>query len=141
MIIIIEPLMKMLINGYALRGDKVKKRLFGGFCTCGGIMYQKLWFQFDDNVILLSECKKCWRNEAMSFNGDELVWREEVRVIDRTKFRDFLKEFLTTAEYEALEAKLRNKEYNYNAFSRAKKRLEEIGLSIEEVMELVYFMV
>jgi len=136
--ILIEPLIKLIINGHAVPGERVKERLFGGFCRCGGVMYQKLWFQQDNYKILVSECEKCWRNEALSFNGRKaLAWRDEVKVVDRTGFKDFLKEYLTTAEYEALEAKARGEEYNYNALSRARKKLEEIGLSVEEVVAYV----
>lgn len=133
--ILVEPLMKLIINGHAVPGERVKEKMFGGFCKCGGVMYQKLWFQQDNYKILVSECEKCWRNEALSFNGRKaLAWRDEVKVIDRTDLKDFLKEHLSTAEYEALEAKAQGEEYNYNAFSRAKKKLEEIGLSVEEVV-------
>jgi len=127
--------MKLIINGHAVPGERVKEKMFGGFCKCGGVMYQKLWFQQDNYKILVSECEKCWRNEALSFNGRKaLAWRDEVKVIDRTDLKDFLKEHLSTAEYEALEAKAQGEEYNYNAFSRAKKKLEEMGLSVEEVI-------
>jgi len=132
--ILVEPLMKLIINGHAVSGERVKEKLFGGFCKCGGIMYQKSWFQQDNDKILVSECEKCWRNEALSFNGRRaFAWRSEVKVIGRTDLKDFLKEHLTTAEYEALKAKAHGKDYNYNALSRARKKLEEIGLSLEEI--------
>jgi hypothetical protein len=135
--ILIEPLTKILVNRCTVTGEKVKERVFGGFCVCGGIMYQKSWFKLDNDVIIVSECDKCWRNEAMLFNGKALALREEIKVVDRTSFRKFLKESLTTAEYEALESKLRNGKYNYNAFSRAKKKLEEMGLSVEEIVGFI----
>ncbi|WP_156786008.1 hypothetical protein [Archaeoglobus veneficus] len=133
--ILIEPLTKFFVDGHVVKGEKVKQKVFGGFCTCGGVMYQKSWFREGNFYILVSECEKCWRNEAMAFNGSKnLISRDEVRVIDRTEMKKFLKELLSTSEYDALIARARDEEYNYNAFSRAKKKLEDIGLEVEEVM-------
>jgi hypothetical protein len=127
----------MQINGNFISGEKVRDRVFGGFCTCGGIMFQKLWFDADGKSILVSECEKCWRNEAMTFNKNRFISREEIEVIDRREFKDMLKNFLSTSEYDALQSKLRDEEYNYNAFSRAKKKIEEIGLTLEDVISYI----
>ncbi|RLI88956.1 MAG: hypothetical protein DRO98_02050 [Archaeoglobales archaeon] len=134
LMILIEPLTKMLVNGNTIEGEKVKKKLFGGFCTCGGIMYQKSWFRHGNSFLMVSECEKCWRNEVMVFNGNKVISRNEVKVVDRTQIKHFLRDILSSSEYEALMARTRQEDYNYSAFSRAKKKLEDMGLSVEEVL-------
>jgi len=135
LMILIEPLMKMFIHDHIVEGEKVKEKLFGGFCVCGGIMYQKSWFHMENILVVVSECEKCWRNEAMAFNGSKaLVSRDEVEVVDRTQIKQFLKRLLSQSEYEALITKARGEGYNYNAYSRAKSRLERIGLPVDEIL-------
>ena len=73
----------------------------------------------------------------MEFNNLSLVNRSIVKVIDRGNIRDFIKEFLTDTEIEAIKNKVMGKDYNYNAFSRAKKKLEEIGLEYKDISHLV----
>jgi len=131
--ILIEHLTKMQVNGNFIPGEKVREQIFGGFCTCGGIMFQKLWFNVDGDSILVSECEKCWRNEAMVFNRDELISRDEVRVVDRRDFKDVILQILTEKEYDAIQAKISNRKYNSSILSNAKKKLNKVGLSIEEV--------
>jgi len=96
-------------------------------------MFQKIWFNMDDKTILVSECEKCWRNEAMTFNSGNLVKREEIEVVDRRDFKDVLLEILTEKEYETIQAKWRYEEYNPSTLSNAKKKLEMAGLSLEEI--------
>ncbi len=135
LMILIEPLTKILIHDHAVKGEKTKEKLFGGFCVCGGIMYQKSWFHMKNIYIVVSECEKCWRNEAMAFNGSKtLVSRDEVEVVDRTQIKPFLKRLLSPSEYEALIARARGEEYSYNAYSRAKNKLAKIGLSLDEIL-------
>jgi len=135
--ILIEHLTKMQVNGNFVSGEKVKEQIFGGFCTCGGVMFQKLWFNVDGKLILVSECEKCWRNEAMVFNRNELVSRDEVRVVDRRNFSDVILEILTEKEYNAIQAKINNKEYSPSTLSNAKKKLSNVGLSIEEITSYI----
>lgn len=135
--ILIEHLTKMQVNGNFISGEKVKKQVFGGFCACGGVMFQKLWFNVDGKLILVSECEKCWRNEAMVFNKDKLESRDEVRVIDRRDFSNVILEILTEKEYDAIQAKVNNRKYNPSVLSNAKKKLNKVGLSIEEVTSYI----
>jgi len=123
----------MRVNKHFFDGEKVKDQVFGGFCTCGGTMYQKIWFKVDNNPILVSECEKCWRNEAMTFNSTTLVKREEIEVVDRRDFKDLLLKILTEKEYKTIQAKWRNEEYNPSTLSNAKKKLELAGLALDEI--------
>ncbi len=135
MMIYIEPLDKLITEKGTLMGERVRENFFGGFCGCGGIMYQKTWFQDGNGSILISECEKCWKNEALNFNGETPVGtKKEIRVIERAEFKEFLKEVLSNAEFEAVLAKSSGEEYNSNALSRAKKKLEELNLTLDEVL-------
>ncbi len=134
MIVLIEPFSVLLVDGNALKIERVNDEVFGGFCKCGGRMVQKGWV---GERILVSECEKCWRVEALFFNGKKLVSRKEVWVVYRQNMEEFLRELLSPAELEAVSRKAKNVPYNYNAFSRAKKKLEEINLNVDEVMELL----
>lgn len=137
MLIYIEPLTKVFIDGKMYDGTKIRDKLFGGFCECGGLMHQKIWVNANGRNFLISECEKCWKNEVMEFNNLSLVNRSIVKVIDRGNIRDFIKEFLTDTEIEAIKNKVMGKDYNYNAFSRAKKKLEEIGLEYKDISHLI----
>lgn len=134
---LIEHLTKVQVDGSFVQGEKVNNNFFGGFCSCGGIMYQKLWFKTNGSSMVISECEKCWRNEAMEFNGKKFISREEVEVVDRVDFKNLLKDYLSNSEYSALDSKWNNEEYNYGAFSRAKKKLEEMGLNLEDVITYI----
>ncbi|MFP3909154.1 MAG: hypothetical protein ACOC5L_01775 [Halobacteriota archaeon] len=135
--ILIEHLLKMQVNNHFVEGEKVRDSVFGGFCDCSGTMFQKMWFELDGKSILISECEKCWKNEAMVFNNGELNSRKEIEVVDRRDLNNVLKSILSDSEYEALNSKWKNEDYNYNAFSRAKKKLYEVGLSPEEVTSYI----
>lgn len=137
MLIFIEPLSKIFIDGKAHDGERVKEKLFGGFCECGGLMFQKVWANVDGHNYLISECEKCWKNEVMEFNNISLIDRSSIEVVDRAKINEFAREFLTETELESIKNKVRGKDYNYNAFSRAKKKLEDIGLDYREIAYLI----
>jgi hypothetical protein len=133
-IFFIDPFSVVFIDDKAVKVERVNGNIFGGFCKCGGIMFQKAWV---GNTLLISECERCWRVEAFRFNGKRLIERLEVAVIDRSNLKDFLKEILASVEFEALEKKARNEQYNYNAYSRAKKKLEEFNLNVEEILRVL----
>jgi len=136
--IYIEPLNRLIKGNKAIKGEKVQEEYFGGFCDCGGIMYQKSWFSDDGVSFLISECEKCWKNELLSFNGNQLAGeKEEVQVVDRVELKEFIQDFLTPAEYEAIVARSKGESYSSSALSRAKKKLEEIDLTIEEIITYI----
>ncbi len=135
--ILIEHLSKMQVNSHFFEGEKVRDPLFGGFCDCSGTMFQKMWFNLNGKSILVSECEKCWKNEAMTFNNSKMSSREEIEVVDRRDFSNVLRSILSNSEYEALNSKWQSGDYNYNAYSRAKKKLNEVGLSPEEVISYI----
>ena len=130
----VEPLSVVILNGRAFKAERVREDLFGGFCKCGGRMVQKAWV---GESILISECERCWRTEAFRFNGRRLVERCEVEVVSKRNVRDLLSKVLTPSEFDAVVDRAEGRQYNYNAFSRARKRLEEMGLSVEEVLSLL----
>ncbi|AGK60822.1 hypothetical protein Asulf_00813 [Archaeoglobus sulfaticallidus PM70-1] len=133
--ILIEPINRLIFRDRAIKGERVKGKYFGGFCTCGGIMYQKSWFAEDGKLILVSECEKCWKNEAMVFNNNTPVGqKEEVKTIERPYLEDVLEELLSPSEFEAVMAKARGENYNPTAFSRAKKRLSDFNLDLDEIL-------
>ena len=132
--ILLEPFSVLLIDGNALKVERVDGNVFGGFCKCGGIMVQKAWI---GEKILLSECEKCWRVEAFIFNGRKLMGREEVKVIYRQNIDEFLRDILSPAELDAIYKKAKNTTYNYNAFSRAKRKLEELSIDVNEIIGLL----
>ncbi len=137
MIRLIEPLKKVILDGIAHSGTEVQGELFGGFCSCGGIMFQKLWIENETRKILISECEKCWKNEAMIFNSTNFEGKQDVEVLGRNEFRDFLKEILDESELEAVINRARNREYHPMKCSAAKKKISRIKLKIEEVLELL----
>jgi len=132
--ILLEPFSVLLVDGNALKVERVDGNVFGGFCKCGGIMVQKAWI---GERILLSECEKCWRVEAFIFNGRKLMSREEVKVIYRQNIDEFLRDILSPAELDAIYRKAKNTTYNYNAFSRAKRKLEELSIDVNEIIGLL----
>ncbi len=137
MMLVVEPLKKVIIDNRVLRSEEVKDKKFGGFCTCGGLMHQKFWIQNGSKEILISECEKCWRNEALIFNSKRFVGREEVTVLNKADFIKYLRDMLTEVEFESLIKKASNSSYKPSALSRAKKKLGEMGLGIDEVLELL----
>ncbi len=130
----VEPLSVVILNGRAFKAERIRGDLFGGFCKCGGRMIQKAWVKEN---ILISECERCWRTEAFRFNDRKLVERCEVEVISKRNVRDLLSKVLTPSEFDAVMNKAEGRQYNYNAFSRAKRRLEEMGLNVEDVLTLL----
>jgi hypothetical protein len=136
--IYIEPINRLIRDKKAFKGEKVDKKYFGGFCDCGGIMYQKSWFHFDSHSILISECEKCWKNEFMNFNGRTRSGSKgNVQVVERAEFKDFIRELLSASEFEAVVAKTRGESYNSAALSRAKRKLEEMNLPFDEVLPFI----
>lgn len=133
-IFFIDPFSVVLIEGRAFKAEKVDGNIFGGFCKCGGIMLQKAWV---DDTLMISECERCWKVEAFRFNGKKLIERCDVIVISRQNLLEFLREILTPAELEAIQNKARNLSYNYNAFSRAKKKIEELKLNLDEILGIL----
>jgi len=127
---LIVPIQKLFFNDRVFDLKKVDGNVFGGFCHCGGEMYQKAWVE---DWMMISECERCWRVEGFLFENKRFVERFEIEVVEDVK--DFLSEVLTPAELEAIVNKAKNANYNYNAFSRAKKRLEVMNLNVEDVIK------
>ncbi len=137
MIAYLEPLKLLIYDERAIFGTASSG--FGGFCNCGGMMSQKTWHQNGELRILVSECDSCWKIEATVFKGLDVVRRDEVRSYKRNEIKDFLSAILSQTELEAVIDKWSQKDYNYGAYSRAKKKLEEMGLSIEKIMSEIIF--
>ncbi len=136
--IYVEPINRLIRDKKAVKGEKVNQKYFGGFCECGGIMYQKSWFHYDSHSILISECEKCWKNEFMNFNGRTKTGSKgKIQVIERSDFREFIRDLLSTSEFEAVLSKSRGESYNASALSRAKKKLEEMDLPFDEVLAYI----
>ncbi len=134
MIYYIDPLSVVVLNNRALKAEKINGNVFGGFCRCGGIMLQKAWV---DESILISECEQCWRTEAFTFNGRRFLNRTEVRAIYRHNFEKFLEEVLSPSELEAVVNKAKGLQYSYNAYSRAKKKLGDMNIDINDVLSVL----
>ncbi len=130
----VEPFSLLIIDGKAVKVERVDGNLFGGFCKCGGLMIQRGWV---DESIMISECERCWRVEAFVFNGRRLIERRDVVTVYRQNITEFLREILSPSEFEAIVNRAKNVQYNYNAFSRAKKKLEDLKMSPEEVLRLI----
>ncbi len=101
---------------------------FGGFCECGGKMNQLGWI---GNWIMISECESCWKVEAFVFENFKFVRRFELRVID---LKDFLKELLSESELDSIFKKANGLSYSYSSFSRAKRKLEEMNVNLDEIL-------
>lgn len=134
MILFIDPFSVVILEDKAVKAERVNGNIFGGFCRCGGIMLQKAWI---DDTLMISECERCWKVEAFRFNGRRLIDRCDVKVIYRQNIVDFLREILSPSEFEAILNKAKNVQYNYNAYSRAKKKLEDLKLNVEEILNLI----
>ena len=132
----IEPMNTLILDGKAIEGERVNGEMFGGFCDCGGVMLQKAVFRGNERNVILSECERCWKNRAMVFE-DENVSVRDVEVINRGRIREFLGEFLSESELEAVKDKARGRDYSYASFSKAKKKIENMGLDISELMRLL----
>ncbi len=136
-VIIIEPLNSIVFDGKTISGKRVNCRLFGGFCDCGGVMYQKAQFKNGKYGILVSECEKCWKNKALVFSDDGKVKSKlDVRVVDRSTISDFIRSVLSSSEFQALLSKVSGETYSYTTFSRAKKKLENMGIDIDKILGL-----
>lgn len=134
-VVVIEPLNSLVFEGKAIPGKRVNSKLFGGFCECGGIMYQKAKFKKDKFGILVSECEKCWRNQALVLSVDgELVSKVDVKVIDRSSISDFIRNILSSSEYKALISKASGGKYSYPVFSKAKRKLESMGINVNDLL-------
>ncbi|RLI74075.1 hypothetical protein DRP04_15095 [Archaeoglobales archaeon] len=130
----IDPFSVVLMEDKAFKAEKVDGNIFGGFCKCGGIMLQKAWV---DDILMIAECERCWKVEAFRFNGRKFVERCDVIVIYRQNLVEFLRDILSSAEFEAIRNKAKNLSYNYNAFSRAKKKIEELKLNIDGILKIL----
>ncbi|MEG9195454.1 MAG: hypothetical protein V6S10_09085 [Candidatus Methanoglobus sp.] len=137
MIDLIEPLKLAVIENVAYGVQEVSEKLFGGFCDCGGRMLQKFWLNLEGMRILFSECEKCWKNHAYLFNSTKFLRREEVRLVGRGEILDYLKNFLTELELEALLSKAQSKIYKPQDLARAKKKLSDMNLPFEEIVSLL----
>ncbi|MCS7118845.1 MAG: hypothetical protein RMH75_02235 [Archaeoglobaceae archaeon] len=134
MIYLLEPIKKVVIEDIAYVGKEVKEKYFGGFCECGGMMFQKIWLDIEKTKILISECEKCWKNSAYFFNSYRFTKKEEVRVVEKIGFTEYLRSFLSDLEIEALIGKARDRSYKPSDLSRAKKKLNDMNISIEELI-------
>ncbi len=128
----VEPLKLLIYESEASRGEKAEN-YFGGFCECGGVMYQKSWHNVNGKKLLVSECEKCWKVKAFAFSGLDLVESFELKLYSRGNIKELLKDILTDVEYQAVLEKLNGGNYNYSAFSRAKKKVESLGIRFEEL--------
>ncbi|MEM0350877.1 MAG: hypothetical protein QXR27_01800 [Archaeoglobaceae archaeon] len=137
MIYLLEPIKKVVIEDIAYSGEEVKEKFFGGFCDCGGIMLQKIWLNVENLRILISECEKCWKNSAYFFNSRKFIKKEEVKVVGRGEFVEYLKNYLSDLEIEAIIEKAKGKPYRPSDLSRAKKKLNDMNISLEEVIETI----
>ncbi len=139
MIIVIEPLSRVFVDDRVVKLNKLNDSTFGGFCSCGGEMVQRGIATVGDERMIIVECKSCWKTDAIVFNGRLRTEKVEVEIVDRRNFKEFLKKHLTELEYESLIKKAHGEDYNYNAFSRAKKKLEDMGFDADEVLLLLQF--
>ncbi len=137
MIRLVEPLKKVILEDTVYSGEEVEDEFFGGFCSCGGLMIQKLWIESDNKKILVCECEKCWKNEAIIFNSYNFETRQDVEVLGRYEFMNYLKQILTGSEFEALLNKAQNKEFKPIAYSNAKKKLSKMNFEIEEILDIL----
>jgi hypothetical protein len=137
MIILIEPIRKVIIEDRAFDCKPVSENYFGGFCDCGGLMIQKFWVENENKSILISECERCWNNEAMIFDSKTFRGKEKVTVYDRFRIKDYLSEVLSFGELEAIVNKVRGKSYKPSSLSRAKKKLESLDLDFNEILQLL----
>lgn len=133
----IEPLRVVIYREKGIKGEKSEG--FGGFCSCGGRMEQLSWHVDGDTRIIVSECEICWNTEALIFDRTEFVERVKLKVYRRNELKEFLSEILSASELEALIARINGEDYSYSALSRAKKKIESLGLDFEEfVSELIF---
>ncbi|MEM2726855.1 MAG: hypothetical protein QXV61_01170 [Archaeoglobaceae archaeon] len=137
MIHLIEPLRKAIVDNVAYNADEVTEKIFGGFCDCGGSMFQKFWLKLEGMRILISECEKCWKNHAYVFNSAKFIKKEDVKLIAKSEVLEYLKSFLTDLEVEAIIGKAQNRLYKPQDFARAKKKLSEMNLPFEVVANLL----
>lgn len=137
MIHLIEPIRRAVIDSVAYNLNEVNEKIFGGFCECGGSMLQKFWLNLEGMRVLISECEKCWKNQAYIFNSTRFIKKEDVKIISKSDVVDYLKNFLTDLELEAVIGKAKNKVYKPQDFARAKKKLSEINLPFELVENLL----
>ncbi|MDK2796399.1 MAG: hypothetical protein PWQ58_1598 [Archaeoglobaceae archaeon] len=137
MIHLIEPIKIAVIDNVAYNISEVNEKLFGGFCECGGKMLQKFWLNMEELRVLFSECEKCWKNHAYFFNSTKFLRKEEVRLIEKGEILDFLKNYLTDLEIEALVNKAQNKLYKPQDLARAKKKLLDMNFPFEDLVSLL----
>ncbi|MET1124318.1 MAG: hypothetical protein ABWW66_03510 [Archaeoglobaceae archaeon] len=133
--ILIEPLKRLLIGGKAIECEDSEEH-FGGFCDCGGTMKQKFWAFNGEKEVMISECEKCWNVSAFVFEGRRFLAKEDVSVVTKKNLLDFARRVLSNAEFEAFLRKLEGKVYNPTALSRARKRMEELGIRLEDFLEI-----
>jgi len=133
----LEPVKILIFNEKGLKGETSEG--FGGFCSCGGEMTQKTWHYDGDLKILVAECENCWKTEALVFRDTNLIERVDVRTFKRNELDAFLSEILTQTEFSAVMSKWKNEDYNYTAYSRARKKLESMGLNLEQILSELIF--
>ncbi len=135
--IVIEPLRKILIEDKAVDCEEVREDLFGGFCSCGGKLKQRFWAKNGDRSVMIAECEKCWTHEAIIFEGRSFKERLRPKIVTKRGLIDFLKDVLSEAEFEAVKNRLVGKNFNPTSFSRAKKRLERMNVSLDRILEIL----
>jgi hypothetical protein len=137
MIHLLEPIKKVMIEDVAHSYEEVKEKTFGGFCECGAAMFQKLWLSIENLKILISECEKCWKNSAYLFNSTKFLRKEDVIVVEKSGILEYLKNYLSDLEIEAIIGKARSKPYKPSDLSRAKKKLDEMRIPLEGLLEII----
>ncbi|MCS7130838.1 MAG: hypothetical protein NZ872_05410 [Archaeoglobaceae archaeon] len=137
MIHLIEQIKRVVIDNIAYSVEDIKERIFGGFCDCGGSMLQKFWLNLEEMRILISECEKCWKNHAYVFNSTKFIKKEDVKLIAKGEILEYLKNFLTDLEIEAMIGKAQNRVYKPQDLARAKKKLLEMNLPFESLTDLL----
>ncbi|MCS7144350.1 MAG: hypothetical protein NZ879_04945 [Archaeoglobaceae archaeon] len=137
MIYLIEQIRKVVIDNMAYSVDDVSEKVFGGFCDCGGSMFQKFWLRLEGMSILISECEKCWKNHAYIFNSTKFIKKEDVKLIAKNEIVDYLKSFLTDLEVEAIIGKAQDRVYKPQDLVRAKRKLSDMNLPFEGLVNLL----
>uniref|UniRef100_A0A7J2TJF2 Uncharacterized protein n=1 Tax=Archaeoglobus fulgidus TaxID=2234 RepID=A0A7J2TJF2_ARCFL len=137
MIYLLEPIKKVVIDDVAYSCEEVREKTFGGFCDCGALMFQKMWLSIENIKILVSECEKCWKNSAYFFNSTKFLKKQEVVVVEKFEILEYLKNYLSDLEIEAIVGKAKGKPYKPSDLSRAKKKLGDMKISLEEVLEVI----
>ncbi len=125
----------MVVGNRIIRG--IKSEFFGGFCSCGGEYKTISSFRDKNHLYVLRKCD-CGALDILDYDpGSDTIHTKKVHQADKTNILDVLSRIFTDSELNALLSKLKGERYSYSAFSRAKKRIENAGLSLTEFEHLV----